>query len=169
MSQIRSPGGTVRPPTPTPRTTPRLSPTPRSVRSFGDCASLVLVTDPARRRAVTQAAQSAGWRVVACQSPDETAAQVQQWRLQFAIVELAAGDLPQRSALRQSVQQLREASSPLLIVADQAPTHEDELWARQIGAWLYLPAMTVGEELTQLCREALYSVRRQATAQAPVG
>jgi hypothetical protein len=31
---------------------------------------------------------------------------------------------------------------------------DEELWARQLGAWLYLPGVTDGDSLTSLCVEA---------------
>ena len=42
----------------------------------------------------------------------------------------------------------------LLVICGSEDNVDEELWARQLGAWLYLPGVCDGDSLTSLCVEA---------------
>jgi len=41
-----------------------------------------------------------------------------------------------------------------VVICGSADSVDEELWARQLGVWLYLPGVTEGDSLTSLCIEA---------------
>lgn len=145
----------------------------RPQRVGGESVALLLLTDEKRRRHVQQAIEIAGWHVLACASVGEAIKQLDRWRTQLAVVELAASSDPHRDTVRRFVDkhlsaQPRGGDTPLVVISDEQATPADELWARQAGVWLYLPEMEAGDDLSELCREALRSVRKQAAASPAV-
>lgn len=145
-----------------------VAPRSRGARVGSESLALVLVADSNRRSAITHSIRLAGWRVLPCVEAGEAAQQLHRWRTQLAIVELAANDSEARESFRRFAAELKAGAAPLVIISDQQPTDADEVWARQAGAWLYLPAMGTGDDLTDLCREALKSLRRKSAATAAV-
>ncbi|MGL4512107.1 MAG: hypothetical protein ACRCT8_03395 [Lacipirellulaceae bacterium] len=137
---------------------------PHLTRVVASWTAMVLSIDDARRRRLSEAAASAGWRTIDCRSVSEAGQVAQRWRTQLAVIDLgaaerdgdgAAGDERSKLALRRLAERLAEASGPLLMVCDDDPDAAAELWAREVGVWLYLPEATLGEDITALCSEAM--------------
>jgi hypothetical protein len=42
----------------------------------------------------------------------------------------------------------------LLVICGSEDSAEEELWARQLGAWVYLPGVASGDTLVSLCADA---------------
>jgi len=127
---------------------------PRSTRRVGMLDCLVVSGDSARRRRFEAAVELAGW--LECVSP-ETAGEVRQSvdrDFQLVIVDIAS---PLGDRVNDSVEIAEEmAARPgtLLVVCGSEDNVDEELWARQLGAWLYLPGVCDGDSLTSLCVEA---------------
>lgn len=165
MTQIRSSTAAVRADSAeSARLAPRPATPPRVVRTAPECVALLLVSDDARRPAIADAVDAAGWHVLVCDSVGDAMRQADRWRTQLAVIELAATTDAHRATFQKFAEQLGNSGSPLVVISDERPTPADELWARQSGAWLYLPEMDSGEDLTALCRDALQSVRKQAAS-----
>ena len=136
---------------------------PRATRRTGLLDCLVVSGDAARRRRFEAAVELAGW--LECVSP-ETAGDLHQAvdrDFQFVIVDIAA---PLGDRVNDSVEIAEEmAARPgtLLVVCGSEDNVDEELWARQLGAWLYLPGVCDGDSLTSLCVESR-RLRAGATA-----
>jgi hypothetical protein len=117
-----------------------------------DC--LIVSGSGARRSRFAAAAELAGW--TECSTP-ETSAEVGQTidgDYQLVIVDLAA---PLGARVNDTVELAEEfAARPgtLLVICGSEDNVDEELWARQLGAWLYLPGVADGDSLTSLCVEA---------------
>jgi DNA-binding NtrC family response regulator len=117
-----------------------------------DC--LVVSGDSARRRRFEAAVELAGW--LECASP-ETSGEIRQAidrDFQLVIVDIAS---PLGDRVSDSVEIAEEmAARPgtLLVICGSEDNVDEELWARQLGAWLYLPGVCDGDSLTSLCVEA---------------
>jgi hypothetical protein len=131
-------------------------PSPRVVTAW---TALVCSVDDARRWRALHAAESAGWRVLGSETVAGALQLLERWRTQLAIVDLSATDERVKETLRllaERIAEHREASQGcLLMIVDDDTTGASELWARQIGAWLYLPEATLDEGITLLCDQAL--------------
>lgn len=115
----------------------------------------------ARRNMLSKAAADAGWDSILCNSPDEVGNNLDQTLLQFALVDLDhRGSTP--SGARDLVQKLIQGDPHLLIgVCGHEADPDEEIWARQLGVWLYLPGATTSSEMTLLFEQALQIVAAQ--------
>ncbi len=53
----------------------------------------------------------------------------------------------------------------LLVVCGSEDSVEEELWARQLGAWVYLPGVSGGDALMSLFAEARRAAERKGSYQ----
>jgi len=138
-----------------------------AVASPASC--LVVTGDASLRGRVRSVADITEWAV--CDAPataDELRAAVDR-DYDFVIVDIAS---PCGDRVTDSVA-LAEAFSArpgtLLVVCSSGESVEEELWARQLGAWAYLPGMSTGDSLVSLFRDAgRLSARWMARAGAGV-
>lgn len=77
-------------------------------------------------------------------------------------------DLPQRSCeayakLREVVSQTNGVNRSFLMVCGAENDPEEELWVRQLGAWVYLPGATSQSGLRLTFAEARKALARQST------
>ena len=127
---------------------------PRSTRRTAMLDCPVVSGDSARRRRFEAAVELAGW--LECASP-ETSGEIRQAidrDFQLVIVDIAS---PLGDRVSDSVEIAEEmAARPgtLLVICGSEDNVDEELWARQLGAWLYLPGVCDGDSLTSLCVEA---------------
>jgi len=127
---------------------------PRSTRRTAMLDCLVVSGDSARRRRFEAAVELAGW--LECASP-ETSGEIRQAidrDFQLVIVDIAS---PLGDRVSDSVEIAEEmAARPgtLLVICGSEDNVDEELWARQLGTWLYLPGVCDGDSLTSLCVEA---------------
>ena len=113
---------------------------PRGVRRAGLLDCLVVSGDASRRSRFEAAVELAGW--LECASPATTGdlRQAVDRDFQLAIVDIA--------------EELAARPGTLLVICGSEDNVDEELWARQLGAWLYLPGVCDGDSLTSLCVEA---------------
>ena len=118
-----------------------------------------------RRNMLTKAAGDAGWDSILCNSPEEVGNNLAKTMLHFALVDLDhRGATP--SGARDLVQQLIQGDPHLLIgVCGHEADPEEEIWARQLGVWLYLPGATTSSEMAMLFEQALQIVAAQRVTQ----
>jgi len=127
---------------------------PRTTRRTGLLDCLVVSGDSARRRRFEVAADLAGW--LECASP-ETSGELREAvdrDFQLVIVDIAS---PLGERVNDSLELAEEmAARPgtILVICGSQDSIDEELWARQLGAWLYLPGVCDGDSLTSLCVEA---------------
>ena len=129
-------------------------PLPRSTRRTGLLDCLVVSGNPALRRRLEVAAELAGW--LECATP-ETSGELRQAvdrDFQLVIVDIAT---PLGERVNDSLELAEEMVArpdTLVVVCGSQHSVDEELWARQLGAWLYLPGVCDGDSLTSLCVEA---------------
>jgi hypothetical protein len=119
---------------------------------------LVVATDDQRQRMLFNAARDAGWNACLCANPQLADAQLQRTLFRLGVVDLQGLTPQRRSGFLDIAQRLSRMSQLLLVICGNESLIEEEIWARQQGAWLYLPGVTYGEDL-----EMVYSEARQLT------
>jgi len=127
---------------------------PRSTRRTGLLDCLVVSGDSSRRRRFEAAAELAGW--LECASP-ETSGELSQAvdrDYQLVIVDIAAPLGDRVNDTIEIAEEMAARPGTLLVVCGSEDNVDEELWARQLGAWLYLPGVCDGDSLTSLCVEA---------------
>jgi len=122
---------------------------------------LIVSADPQRRRMLERAAADGGWKTFACGDTATAMAHIHRWLMKLAVVDLEAQ--PPES-LRPLVEQLSACGGMLSIVCGNEGNVDEEIWARQRGAWMYLPGVADSSSISLLCGEARQIAERLSTA-----
>jgi DNA-binding response OmpR family regulator len=117
-------------------------------------ACLVVTGNASLRGRVRSVAEITEWTV--CDTPttaEELRAAVDR-DYDLVIVDIASpcGDRVSDSVALAEVFSGRQGT--LLVVSSSGESVDEELWARQLGVWAYLPGMSTGDSLVSLFREA---------------
>lgn len=137
---------------------------PRTVRAPGALKCLVVSGDSALRKRLDAVSELSGW--TGCEAPADAAelSAAVDSDFQLVLVDIAR---PLGERVSDSVEVAEEfASRPgtLLVVCGSEESVEEELWARQLGAWVYLPGVSGGDALVSLLAEARRIVERRGFA-----
>lgn len=126
----------------------------RGVRRAALLDCLVVSGDASRRGRFEAAVELAGW--LDCASPETTGElrQAIDRDFQLAIVDIAAPLGDRVNDTIEIAEELAARPGTLLVICGSEDNVDEELWARQLGAWLYLPGVCDGDSLTSLCVEA---------------
>lgn len=127
---------------------------PRTVRGPGLMKCLVLSGDRGFRNRLDSVTELSGWS--ACDAPEDAAdlQAVVDGDYQLVIADIAR---PLGDRVNDTVEIAEEfAGRPgtLLVVCGSEESVDEELWARQVGAWVYLPGVSGGDALVSLFAEA---------------
>lgn len=116
---------------------------------------LVVSTSQPMRELLSQSANVAGWDTVVCADHQNGLAAYNQTRFQMALIDLT-GPATATRGLRDLCQTLASRPKMLLAVCGSATDPSEEIWARQLGVWLYLPGVALehAEELAAICEQA---------------
>ena len=121
---------------------------PSRVRTF-EC--LLASGDEPRREMLLKSVNAAGWETVVCTDPAGAWSALRREMFQMAVVDLQ-GEQPVVD-FRELCEQLASQRNLLLMVCGNEANATEEIWARQLGAWLYLPGVSAGSDLETLCIE----------------
>lgn len=126
---------------------------------------LISSASRARRNMLSKAAADAGWDSILCNSPEEVGNNLELTMFQFALVDLDhRGATP--SGARDLVQNLIQGDPNALIgVCGHEADPAEEIWARQLGVWVYLPGATTSSEMSILFEQALQIVAASRVTQ----
>jgi hypothetical protein len=84
-----------------------------------------------------------------------------------SLFRLALVDLDHAAAsadLRRLVEQIAAQRNVLIAVCGNDGDAREEIWARQLGTWLYLPGVTEAQDLVTPCTDARLALERMAGA-----
>jgi DNA-binding response OmpR family regulator len=107
------------------------------------------------RELLSESANIAGWDTVVCADHQNGLSAFNKTRFHMALIDLT-GPMTARRGFRDLCQTLASQSNLLLAVCGNANDPQEEIWARQLGVWLYLPGVAVEhvEELAAICEQA---------------
>ena len=133
----------------------------RAAKAIQTYQCLVVSGNPERAEMIERAAAEGGWRTVIC-----TDAATALTHLSRSFVHLAVVDLEGAASrsFRPVLEQLTARGGLLLIVCGNEGNLEEEIWVRQLGAWLYLPGVAENSNLALLCGEARQIAERLTQA-----
>ncbi len=121
---------------------------------------LVASVDPKRRDALASAASDEGWTPVVCADARNATAAFRRTLLGLALVDLEKSDGGTPSEFRGLTTQLVSSPTTLVVVCGHQNDPREEIWARGVGAWLYLPGVEYGPGVATVCREAMIVSQR---------
>jgi hypothetical protein len=141
------------------------APSIRAVRGPGLLTCLVLSGDRGLRGRLDAAMELSGWS--ACDAP-EGAADLQSvidgdYQLVVADIAHPLGD--RVSDTVEIAEELASRPGTLLVVCGSEGSVDEELWARQMGAWVYLPGVSGGDALVSLLTDARRFAERRGEFQ----
>jgi hypothetical protein len=116
---------------------------------------MVVGFDQLRRFRLAAAAATSGWDVVQCDQPATVPKQLLQQRQQLVIVDLEAQSGEQGQRLRQLADRIGRRKGLLLAVCGNEGRPLEEIWARRLGVWLYLPGVAPDEGFSELLKEGI--------------
>ncbi len=131
----------------------RVSDTSKTMARSSQCL-VVSQTEP-MRELLSQSANVAGWDTVVCTDHEDGLAAFNQTRFQMAFIDLTGpGAVP--NGFRDLCHTLVAQPNVLVAVCGNATDPKEEIWARQLGVWLYLPGVALehAEELSAICEQA---------------
>lgn len=140
---------------------------PRTARMPGVLQCLVVSGDPALRKRLDAVSDLSGWS--GCEAPADAAdlSAAIDGDYQLVVVDISR---PLGERVSDSIEAAEEfASRPgtLLVVCGSEECVEEELWARQLGAWVYLPGASGGDALVSLLAEARRVSERRGFGRVP--
>ena len=130
----------------------RPAPMPRTPLSVPPC--LVASASPAQQERLAECAAAAGWRPVVCAGFDSALSTVRHTLFRMALVDLTEVGSGEATGFRKLAEHLCQQAELLLVLCGNVDAVSEEIWARQLGAWMYLPGMVSEEELRIICRAA---------------
>lgn len=146
---------------------PHVTIAPQQVVTGLNC--LITSSSEARGQALSWAAADAGWRTTICRDAPTARAYWERMLAQLAIIDLETAQAEDAEELKALVEFLARQGGLLLLLCGQDGCAAEEIWARQLGVWLYLPGAAAGGELTAVCQEARDLAKRLEPAPpAPV-
>lgn len=121
--------------------------------AHGQC--LIMSTALQRRELLSGAAAEAGWDTVLCADSQNALAAVRRLRFQMAWIDLDHHGVTANDS-RGLCQLLADIPDLRLAICGHEADVDEEIWARQLGVWLYVPGLATApsDELTLLCAQA---------------
>jgi DNA-binding NarL/FixJ family response regulator len=115
---------------------------------------LVISGDASRRERLVAAASLAGWS--RSTGPEDTAAfhAAAEQDVSLAIIDIASPVGERVHDMLELAEELAARPNTLVVICGSEDNADEELWARQLGVWLYLPGVADGDSLASLCIEA---------------
>jgi DNA-binding response OmpR family regulator len=136
----------------------------RRVRAPGQMRCLVVSGDEGLRTRLGAVTELSGW--TGCEAPDGSAdlASAIEGDYQLVLVDIAN---PLGERVSDSIEIAEEFAGrhdTLLVICGSDDNVDEELWARQLGAWVYLPGMASGDALVSLFAEARRVAERRGVS-----
>lgn len=122
--------------------------------SPGRLGCLVFGLQSDRRQFLVQAARSAGWDAVEY-TQDPIRVGPREFEGQRLIVfDLEAEDGSSSASLQSSAERAARQKGVLIVLCGNEGNAAEEIWARQLGVWLYLPGAVDNVDLADVFEEA---------------
>ena len=107
-----------------------------------------------RSEMLGRSAEEVGWDLIVCRDAQRALMQAARHRIHLAFIDLVHSGAGPPSGFRKLSEQLATRDGPLLVVCGHEGDALEEIWARQLGVWLYLPGVTEESNVILLCDEA---------------
>jgi DNA-binding NarL/FixJ family response regulator len=115
---------------------------------------LVISGDASRRERFVAAATLAGWSRSTAPEDAATLQDAADQDVSLAIIDIASPIGDRVHDTLELAEELAARPNTLVVICGSEDNADEELWARQLGVWLYLPGVADGDSLASLCIEA---------------
>ena len=121
---------------------------------------MIITSRDSRRDMFVSATEKSGWDVIQRATAPDAAQQSRTSAPHLMIVDLADGE--STDECRALLESMSERDGTLLLVCGSEGDAMEEIWARGLGVWLYLPGVSDAADLSGLCADALAITQRNA-------
>ena len=125
----------------------------RKVAATSHYSCLVVGDSEQRNSMFESAAEQSGWQTEVCHGASKANAVIARHRFQLAIIDLAEAK-DGTGELREVAEALARDKETLLMISGNEDDPLEEIWARQIGGWVYLPGVDETCDIGMVCGEA---------------
>ncbi len=126
---------------------------------------VVLSWSEQRSQLLQSVAEDESWQAKVCGDVQEFLRSVFQLEVPLTVIDLPRRESLAYSELREIATQTSGVNRSLLVVCGASDDDgEEELWARQLGAWAYLPGATDDSGLRLIFAEARKALAKQSSA-----
>jgi len=125
---------------------------------------LVLSWSDQRAQLLLTAAENEAWQTVVCKDVHDYVRKLFQLDVPLTVVDLPGEGSANYGKLREAVTQSVHINDSLLIVCSVGGNPAEELWARQLGVWSYLPGANDRTGLETIFCEARKALAKQSIA-----
>lgn len=119
--------------------------TRRKVAAGGAC--LVVSADSLKRMMFGQSAERCGWQQIVCADVASALDHLDSASVGMVLIDMASVGESSLEACRWLVERLAERKDVLTVVCGRTSDSEEEVWARQLGVWMYLPGVAPESDL----------------------
>lgn len=132
---------------------------------------LVVSPDPLRQMMFGKAATRSGWRQVVCADQASALPHLASGTVGLVLVDTVTPNPNTAADRRLLVELLSNQKEVLTVVCGRTSDSEEEIWARQCGAWMYLPGVAPESDLDPvLCGAKQITERmRQRASSGSIG
>lgn len=125
---------------------------------------LVLSWSEQRAEQLLLVARDETWQAKICGDVQEFLRSVFQLEVPLTIVDLPPRSDTNYAKARETATHTSGLNRSLLVICGAVGDHEEELWARQLGVWAYLPGAADVGELRHVFAEARKALAKQSTS-----
>jgi hypothetical protein len=128
---------------------------------------LVVSPDPLRQMMFGQAAKRTGWREVVCADQASALPHLAAGTVGLVLVDTATPNPNTAADRRLLVELLADQKDLLTVVCGRTSDPQEEIWARQCGAWMYLPGVAPESDLDPVLCGAKQIIERMRQRRSP--
>ena len=125
---------------------------------------LIVSWSQERLELLSRASEKQAWEAMVAKDLSEFLRFLFQWKVPLTIVDLPLPDDATYEQLREAAARVPGVNDSLLVICGAEPNENEELWARQLGAWTYLPEAHQMSGLELVFGEARKAVAQKSTA-----
>ncbi len=135
---------------------------PRSTTTARALLECLIVSPRNERRALlARAAAASGWASMVCGECDSARHLASRIAVKLAFIDLEEASPAEVAELRSLAEDLSHGEQQLLVLCGADGDFRLEIWARQLGVWLYLPGLADLDGVTGVYDEARSVVERR--------
>jgi hypothetical protein len=128
---------------------------------------LVMAGSPARRELFRSTAENSTWQAEVTGDLQEFVRSFFRHTAPLTIVDMPGIEMARYSEFREAALRVSGLNDSLLAICASEGNFSEETWARQLGAWMYLPMVTE-EGIELVFRDARNVIARRAIKAIPI-
>jgi len=130
---------------------------------------LIVSWSDQRAELLSAAAENTSWQTVVAKDIGQFLSHVFQLNVPLTIVDLPVSDDEGYEQIREAASRICDINDSLLVVCGATENSSEELWARQLGVWTYLPEAADLPGLELVFAEARKAIARRSSAYVESG